>query len=490
VSASPGSRVLVGGFSMEANTFAPGETTLEDLRAQVFGVGAELHRDFMGPGSELAGAWTALEAAGFEPVPSLATWAGPGRPLAAGVVDEMSRLLLAPLEGSIAGAYLMLHGACVAHDEDDPEGRILEELRARLGPDRPIVVSLDCHANLTQRMTGAADAFTAYRTCPHVDTRRTGEQAGRILADTLAGRVRPVTASASRPMITPPDLHDSSRDPFRRLMALNDEVEREGALASCLLPVQPWIDVPGLSWKAVVTADGDRGFAERGAERLMDEAWAARHEFLSGRRPPIDEALAEALEGPRPVVLGDAGDATNGGAIGDSTELLRAALRRGGGEVLLSIRDEAAAAAATRAGEGATVDVDLGTGPAGAYNERTRLRARIERLFDGEVVYTHPVNAGYRAVTGPAALLHGDGGLQVVVHTRSVGVIDAALYIALGADPARSAVVQAKSHVSFKAGFDPITTRSVVAETGGPTTGDLRRLPFVRRPRPLYPFED
>jgi hypothetical protein len=42
-------RVLSGGFSMEANTFAPGETTLVDLRAQVFGAGADLHRDFMGP---------------------------------------------------------------------------------------------------------------------------------------------------------------------------------------------------------------------------------------------------------------------------------------------------------------------------------------------------------------------------------------------------------------------------------------------------------
>ncbi len=483
-------RVLVGGFSMEANTFAPGSTTLDDLRAQVFGVGAELHRDFMGPGSELAGAWAMLEEAGVEPVPSLATWAGPGRPLAAGVVDEISRLLFAPLDDSVAGAYLMLHGSCVAHDEDDPEGRVLQELRERLGPGRPIVVSLDCHANLTERMVAAADAFTAYRTCPHVDTRRTGEQAGRILADTLAGRARPVTAVASRPMITPPDLHDSSRDPFRRLMALNDEVERRGALASCLLPVQPWIDVPGLSWKAVVTADGDERLAQEQAEWLMEHAWEARHEFLSGRRPPIDDALREALESSPPVVLGDAGDATNGGAIGDSTELLRAALRRGGASVLLSIRDGAAARLATAAGAGARLELDLGTGSPGDYNERTRLPASVERVFDGEVTYTHPVNAGYRAATGPAALLHGPGGIQVVVHSLSVGVIDPALYVALGADPAAVAVIQAKSHVSFKAGFDPITTRSVVAETGGPTTGNLRRLPYLRRPRPLYPFED
>ncbi len=222
----------------------------------------------------------------------------------------------------------------------------------------------------------------------------------------------------------------------------------------------------------------------------MDEAWAARHEFLAGRRPPIDDALAEALEGPPPVVLGDAGDATNGGAIGDSTELLRAVLRRGGGNVLLSIRDAAAAAAATDAGVGAHLELELGSGGAGSYNQRTRLEARVERLFDGDVVYTHPVNAGYRAATGPAALLGGRRGLQVVVHTRSVGVIDPALYVVLGADPARAAVIQAKSHVSFKAGFEHISVRSIVAETGGPTTGDLKRLPYARRPRPLYPFED
>jgi microcystin degradation protein MlrC len=384
----------------------------------------------------------------------------------------------------------MLHGSCVAHDEDDPEGRVLEELRDRLGPDPPIVASLDCHANLTERMLAACNGFTAYRTCPHVDTRRTGEQAGRLLAAALAGRARPVTAAASRPMITPPQLHDSSIEPFRRLMALNEEVERSGALASCLLPVQPWIDVPGLSWKAVVTVDGDRAFAGRAAERLMDESWAARHEFMAGRRPPIDEALDEALIGPAPVVVGDAGDSTNGGAIGDSTELLRAALRRGGADVLLSLRDGAAAAAATRAGEGTTVEVELGSGSRGTYNERTLLRARVVRLFDGDVVYTHPVNAGYRAKTGLAALLRTEGGAQIVVHTLSVGVIDPALYLALGADPAAVAVVQAKSHVSFKAGFEPITTRSVVAETGGPTTGDLPSLAYARRPRPLFPFED
>jgi microcystin degradation protein MlrC len=482
-------RVLVGGFSMESNTFAPGETTMDDLRAQMFGVGRAIGPTFLGADSELAGAWEVLESAGLQVVPSLAAWSGPGRPLAAGALDEIVQLLLAPCDHTIAGAYLMLHGACVARDEDDPEGVILDALRTRLGPGKPIVVSLDCHANLTARMTRAADAFTAYRTCPHVDTRRTGAQAGRLLARTLAKEIQPVTAVAERPMVTPPERHDSSRDPFRRLMALNDEMEREGALASALLPVQPWIDVPGLSWKAVVTADGDRDAAQRWAERIMSAAWDERRTFLAVERRPVDDALRAALLQPPPVVIADAGDATNGGAIGDSTELLRAALQRDAHGVLLSIRDAEAAATAARAGEGATVELTLGTGEPSSYNERTTVIGRVGSVFDGDVVYTHPVNRDYRAATGAAALLH-VGGVDVVIHTRSVGVIDPALYEALGADPAQYAVLQAKSHISFKAGFEHLTDRSVVADTPGPTSCNLPSLPYRKRPHPLYPFEE
>jgi microcystin degradation protein MlrC len=481
-------RILVGAFSMEANTFAPGETTLDDFRAQALHIGGGVHRDVLGPESELAGAWDVLTAAGHEPVPSLAAWSSPRAPLARGVVAELERLLLAACD-RVDGAYLMLHGACVAHDEDDPEGVLLEALRDRLGPGRPIAVSLDCHAHFTPRMAVSADAAAAYRTCPHVDTRRTGEQAARVLVSTLAGHVHPVLAVAARPMITPPDVHDSSRDPFRRLMALNDEAEQSGALASALLPVQPWIDVPGLGWKVVVTGDGDREAAQRLAERIADEAWDERHGFLAGRRLPVDEALDVALAGPAPYVVADAGDATNGGSVGDSTELLRAVLRRGDARVLLSVRDPVAAGAAYRAGAGASFAASLGSGPPGAYNERAGLEAEVVSVFDGDVVYSHPVNRGYRSATGPAAVLR-RGRLHVVVHTRSLGVIDPALYEAFGIDPASFDVVQAKSHVSYRAGFAPLTTRSVVADTGGPTTANLALLPYRRRPRPLFPFEE
>lgn len=488
--ATSGRRVLVGAFAMEANTFARGVTTLADFADQVWAVGDAITPAALGPQSELCAAWRELERAGIEVVPSLAAWSSPSRPLDREALDAIVGHVVEACDDAIDGAYLMLHGSAVARDEDDPEGVLLATLRERLGADRPIAISLDCHANLTSRMVGAADAITAYRTCPHVDTARTGAAAASLLIRAIDGEIRPVTAMAPRPMITPPQMHDNEREPFRTLMRRCEELERRpGVLAAGLLVVQPWIDVEGLSWKSVVTTDGDLALAHDTAEELIEGAWEVREAFLEGAAPAVDDALAEALAGQAPYVFADTGDSTNGGTVGDSTELLRALARSGTtARVLLSVTEPEAAAIAYGAGVGATVDLTLGSGETGDYNEPVSLRAEVLTTFDGSFAYTHPVNAGYRASTGPAALVR-SGGADIVVHTRSVGLIDPSLYRALGADPAAYQVVQAKSHVSYRAGFDPVTPRSVVAATSGPSTADLMRLHYVKRPRPLFPFE-
>src|SRR5207244_13116548 len=127
------------------------------------------------------------------------------------------------------------------------------------------------------------------------------------------------------------------------------------------------------------------GSARRAVKRSRVQRCSKRHFRLFGVLLRIYDALTAALAESPPVLLADAGDATNGGAIGDSTELLRAALRSGARRVLLSIRDAEAADAATRAGAGASVELTLGGGEPGSYNERTPVTAHVERLFDGEV---------------------------------------------------------------------------------------------------------
>ena len=74
-----------------------------------------------------------------------------------------------------------LHGAMVTEGHEDGEGELLERLRKVLGPDVPIVVTLDLHANVTQKMADNASALIAFRTYPHVDMYERAWQGAELL---------------------------------------------------------------------------------------------------------------------------------------------------------------------------------------------------------------------------------------------------------------------------------------------------------------------
>lgn len=486
-------KVLVGAFSIESNSFVPSETVVADFERQVWSIGEDVTRDCAGPASELAGAWDALVQSGLEPVGAVAAAASPGAPVAREVFDLVCFELFSRCTPDVAGVYLMLHGSALVTGLDDPEGYLLREMRRRLGPAVPIAISLDLHAYMTEAMMSASSIVTAYRTCPHVDLYRTGRQAGELLARTIEGTIDPVCRRVRLPMITPPERHDSSQALFSELQALCTQVEEEGALSAALLCTQPWLDVPELGWSAVVTWDADGQRAHETAQWMAQRAWNSRGEFLDTSQLPIGDALDIAFAAEGTFVIADLGDATNGGSLGDSTELLRALLaRRDSGRVsgpsTLTVTDRRAVERAWQAGEGASITLELGTGQAGEFNEMTTIRGTVRRLWEGPVVYTHPAASGVVDSPGKAAVI-GMGDVSVIVHSRPVRVIDPAIYLAAGIDMSGQRLVQAKSHVSYRAGFDDHSSGSVLADTKGPTAANVTYLPFTRRPKPLFPFE-
>jgi microcystin degradation protein MlrC len=99
------------------------------------------------------------------------------------------------------GAFFAMHGAMVAEDEDDVEGHLLAEARKILGEQIPIVVSLDLHGILTDRMLEHADAVVSYQTYPHVDFVSTGERSARLLLRLMTREVKPVTAKVEVPAL-------------------------------------------------------------------------------------------------------------------------------------------------------------------------------------------------------------------------------------------------------------------------------------------------
>src|SRR5688500_17921414 len=196
-------RVLIAGYQHETNTFAP---SLADWSAftrgdafPAFVRGAAMPDVLGGINIPIAGFIEAAKQRGWTCVPSC--WAG-AIPSSYVTRDAFERIAGAICEDVVAAAragldaiYLDLHGAAVAEHANDSEGELLSRLRAIVGPDLPIVASLDLHANVTRRMLREADALVSYRTYPHIDMAVTGERAAELLARRLAaGRREPMHA--------------------------------------------------------------------------------------------------------------------------------------------------------------------------------------------------------------------------------------------------------------------------------------------------------
>ncbi len=311
--------ILVGQFLLEANTFAPGRTALADFDVAGLLVGDELRRDALPTADELHAAWGILEGAGATVVPSIRAWVGAGPVLEAKAFEFIVDEILQRATDDIDGVFLSLHGASAVEGIDDPEGYLLRRLRAEL-PGAIIAVSLDCHAGITDAMVSSADILTGYRTVPHVDLARTGAQAAELLLATLRDEIDPCPVVVEIPMIGPADRQDNRLPVFGALM---DEVaaseDDNGILATSFFPSHPWRDVENLCWSVVVVADGDPTLARTTAAGIAGKVWESRHEFVSGDRPDLAEALQSALLGPTPCVIADAGDSPTGGALGNST---------------------------------------------------------------------------------------------------------------------------------------------------------------------------
>ena len=138
----------------------------------------------------IAGFVEAADDLDFELAPLLWCNAGPSAHVTDDAFERISNRIaaLARDAGPIDAVYLDLHGAMVTENFEDGEGELLARVRAAIGPDIPLIASLDLHANVTEAMVRHADALVGFRTYPHVDMAETGARTAHLLKRILAGR--------------------------------------------------------------------------------------------------------------------------------------------------------------------------------------------------------------------------------------------------------------------------------------------------------------
>ena len=342
--------------------------------------------DQRGLNTAIGGALSVFEAAGdVTLVPTYGARSGSAGLLSAAGWRRLSSELLDAVAGGINdvdAVFVSLHGAMGADGELDPEGFLLERIRQMAGPAMPIVISLDLHGILTDRMLRQIDGLAIYHTYPHVDFADTGARAARVLLDVIARRLKPVIARVTIPALVRGDELITRTGCYGDLIREAKRLEQDGtALAAGIMIGNPFTDVPELCSQVIIMAeqrDSDRAAAE--ATRLAHEFWPLRHR-MQGKLIALDRAIAQAKWMTGPVVFTDAADATSSGATGDLNVIIKALQDAGTTKrVLAQIMDPEAARAAHAAGVGATVTVQLG----GALDRRRftpmQVTATVESL--------------------------------------------------------------------------------------------------------------
>jgi microcystin degradation protein MlrC len=483
-------RLFTASLATESNSFSPIPTNRESYEA-AFYYPPGRHPEHS-PRHTTAPLYVGRRRArqeGFELIEGSCFWAEPSAPTARADYEAMRDEILDQLKAAmpVDGVLLGLHGAMIAYGYDDAEGDILERVRAIVGREAVIGVELDPHCHLTERRVRLADVIILYKEYPHTDFVERAEELVTLVLKTIRGEIRPVMSLYDCGMS---DLFPTSREPGRSFVDKMKSLEgRDGVLSVSLCHAYAQGDVPEHGTRVLVVTNDAKAKADALARELAEEVRAKRGTWA----PPylsLDEAIDAAYAEPQgPVVVADPSDNAGGGAASDNTNVIRRLIERDCRDACLGpVWDPIAVQFCLASGVGATFALRFGgkaSATSGAPVDAEVTVIGLKR--NGEQSF-----GASRVPMGDAAGIRigGPGGLEVSLLSHRTQALGLEIFNSVGIDLAAKRYVGVKSTNHFYAAFGPIASKVLYCDGGGPSPLDLRKYPYRKIPRPMWPHDE
>jgi microcystin degradation protein MlrC len=490
--------IAFGGISHESDSFNPAKTTLEDFGRRAGRMPATSIEQLSKGNTVVSGFIEGSRQYGFDLHPVLLAGAAPKGP----VTDEAFNTLVSELIRQVKaapkldGLLLSNHGAMVVESYPHGDTELLRRVRAAVGPDLPIVVVHDFHANETPEIVNLCTALIIYKENPHIDTRERGLQAAKIMADTVSGKVKPVQTIVKPPMVYNIVYQHTKSAPLLPIVEEERRLEQDPRiLGVSVAGGYQYADSEQMGPAVVIITNNDRDLAEREAKRLSDMMWATRDQ-LKLNLPDPAAAVREAMTATKfPVALIDMGDNIGGGSSGDGTFLLEQLIAQKADGWVVVIADPAAVQAAVKAGIGGAFDMPVGGKTDQFHGKPVRARGRVKSLHDGNYIETEVRHGGGRYWSmGLTAVIEAQGStpdmknLLVVTADRSSPNSIHQL-VSCGIYPERQKYITVKGAIAPRAAYEPVAARIINVDTPGLTAVNTARYTYKRVRRPLFGLE-
>lgn len=485
-------RVLLAGFMHESNTFAATRANRRRFEEGSLTTGPAMFEVWKDAHHEFGGFIEGCTRHRMTAIPSIMAWATPCGPVTDDVVEEVIGKIVEDINREQPdGVLIALHGAMVSDSLPSPDTEVLRRLREALGPEKPLIATLDFHANVTPDMGIYADALIGYQTYPHIDQRERGLLAASIMARTLDLEIKPVCVVARRPMIANILGQDTTREPMISLMKLAREAEqRLGVLTVSIMGGFNYADVPCMGPSVIAVCDADSRQARLISEQIADAMWAAKERLYVPCASPED-AVRRAIAAPKgPVILVDLGDNIGGGSAGDGTVLLVEMIRqKADGFIMVLFAPEMVSRCVTL-GVGSRVSGMVGGIVDRLHGDPTAISGTIRLLHDGTWLETEARHGGRRQNDqGPTAVIELDGGGTLVLNSKQTPAFSLGQLTSLGLKPETAKMIVVKAAVAYKAAYVPIAAMIIEVDTPGVTAVNPARFHYLRVPRPIYPLD-
>lgn len=480
--------IAIAGFQHETNTFAPTRATLDKF---IEGEGwpplteGKAIFDVFGPMNiPIGGFIHAAKPKQWTLHPIVWAAAQPSSYVSTEAFEYVAKKILdgiAALKGRIDAVYLDLHGAMVTDDHQDGEGELLRRVRALVGPDMPIGVSLDLHVNITPEMVQLADVLIAYRTYPHLDMAVTGARVARHLEKLLSGeRKKQAKAFRQIPFLIPLTAQCTFIEPCKSLYDTLSDMERGAVSSLSFAPGFHPADIHHCGPTVVAYADTQEA-ADKAADELTRQIVEREAEFKLNLLTP-EQAIHEArrqiqMGAKKSIVLADVQDNAGTGATSDTTGLLAALIKEHVPDATLGLLcDPEVAKIAHQAGEGSEIEVAVG-GKVFNGSAPYRNRFKVAALGSGKFLCTGPFYKGTQMALGPMARLKCNG-VDLVINSVRVQAADKEMYRHLRIEPGERQIVGVKSTVHFRGDFTDIAHDILNVESPGAFIERAETLPY------------
>jgi microcystin degradation protein MlrC len=471
-------------FATETNTSAVVPTGFADFEHAGVYRGDASTRDPQGFGAAHVELKRLAALDGHTVAESLTAHAMPSGITVGAVYERYRDWLLEDLHAAmpVQAVVLVLHGAMVADGYDDCEGDLITRVREIVGPEAPIGVELDLHCHISSVMLTRSDAIVCYKEYPHTDTLERLGEVYRLVVRQARGEIRPVTAVRDLRMI---GLWHTTREPMMSFVKRMQSFEgKNGILSVSLGHGFPWGDVADTGAKLWVIADGDLSKAQQLADQLGEEFWQLRGETYS---PPMSIAAAierMASTEPGPVVFADVADNAGGGAMSDSTFILKAMLDAGITDAVIgSFWDLGAVSLCMSAGVGARLRLRVGGKCGPQSGDPVDVAVTVKSIVENHAQF----GLNFRWPLGTAVWVRTEGGIDILLNTVRSQVFAREAFEGLGLrlEGRRAIVVKSTQH--FYASFAPLAKEVLYVGAPGSITQNFAEMNYQKRDNNFWP---